>query len=30
MDPDYLPFHPNPKKPDYVPPAGAVDAHCHV
>ena len=30
MTPDYLPFHPNPKKPDYVPPAGAVDAHCHV
>jgi 2-pyrone-4,6-dicarboxylate lactonase len=30
MDPDYLPFHPNPKKPDYKPPAGAVDAHCHV
>ncbi|MFG1495496.1 amidohydrolase family protein [Saccharospirillum sp. HFRX-1] len=26
----YLPFHPNPKKPDYQPPAGAVDAHCHV
>lgn len=30
MDPDYLPFHPNPRKPDYQPPAGAVDAHCHV
>nr|WP_319391573.1 amidohydrolase family protein [uncultured Cohaesibacter sp.] len=30
MTPDYLPFHPNPKKPDYVPPVGAVDAHCHV
>jgi 2-pyrone-4,6-dicarboxylate lactonase len=30
MDPDYLPFHPNPKKPDFVPPVGAVDAHCHV
>ncbi|MCB1970083.1 MAG: amidohydrolase family protein [Geminicoccaceae bacterium] len=30
MDPDYLPFHPDPKKPDYRPPAGAVDAHCHV
>ena len=30
MDPDYLPFHPNPSKPTYVPPAGAVDAHCHV
>ena len=30
MTPDYLPFHPNPKKPDFVPPSGAVDAHCHV
>ncbi|PLX38684.1 MAG: 2-pyrone-4,6-dicarboxylate hydrolase [Hyphomicrobiales bacterium] len=30
MDPDYLPFHPNPSKPAYQPPAGAVDAHCHV
>ncbi len=30
MDPDYLPFHPNPSKPTYVAPAGAVDAHCHV
>ena len=30
MDPDYLPFHPNPSKPTYTPPAGAVDAHCHV
>ena len=30
MDPDYLPFHPNPKKPAYAPPLGAVDAHCHV
>jgi 2-pyrone-4,6-dicarboxylate lactonase len=30
MDPDYLPFHPNPSKPAYVAPAGAVDAHCHV
>ena len=30
MDPDYLPFHPNPSKPTYVPPLGAVDAHCHV
>lgn len=29
-DPDYLPFHPSPKRPDFVPPAGAVDAHCHV
>ncbi len=30
MDADYRPFHPNPKKPSYVPPAGAIDAHCHV
>ncbi len=30
MDPDYLPFHPNPSKPKYEPPPGAVDAHCHV
>ncbi|MCF8468902.1 MAG: amidohydrolase family protein [Sneathiella sp.] len=30
MDPDYLPFHPNPSKPTYKAPAGAVDAHCHV
>lgn len=30
MDPDYLPFHPNPVKPSYVSPQGAVDAHCHV
>jgi len=30
MDANYMPFHPNPSKPAYVPPAGAVDAHCHV
>ena len=30
MDADYLPFHPHPSKPRYAPPAGAVDAHCHV
>lgn len=30
MDADYLPFHPNPSKPRFVPPPGAVDAHCHV
>ena len=30
MDPKYIPFHPNPSKPTYKPPAGAVDAHCHV
>ena len=23
-------FHPNPSKPVFVPPVGAVDAHCHV
>ncbi len=23
-------WHPNPKKPDFIVPAGAVDAHCHV
>ena len=30
MSPGYIPFHPNPSKPKYVPPPGAVDAHCHV
>ena len=30
MDADWLPFHPNPKTPDFRPPKGAVDAHCHV
>ncbi len=30
MDADWIPFHPNPRKPAYQPPAGAVDAHCHV
>jgi len=30
LDPDYLPFHPNPRTPRFVPPPGAVDAHCHV
>ena len=30
MNADYLPFHPAPKKPDFVAPPGAVDAHCHV
>ncbi len=29
-DADWLPFHPNPTKPSYAPPPGAVDAHCHV
>jgi 2-pyrone-4,6-dicarboxylate lactonase len=30
MSPDYLPFHPNPRKPSFRAPDGAVDAHCHV
>src|SRR6516162_9887799 len=30
MSAGYIPFHPNPSKPTYAPPAGAVDAHCHV
>jgi 2-pyrone-4,6-dicarboxylate lactonase len=30
MDADWLVFHPRPKKPDFVLPEGAVDAHCHV
>ena len=30
MDPDWLPFHPAPSKPEFHPPSGAVDAHCHV
>lgn len=30
MSPGYIPFHPNPSKPKYKPPEGAVDAHCHV
>jgi 2-pyrone-4,6-dicarboxylate lactonase len=29
-DPDWLPFLPSPSKPRYMPPPGAVDAHCHV
>lgn len=27
---EYLAYHPNPRKPEYRPPADAVDAHCHV
>jgi len=27
---NYRPFHPNPKKPDFVVPEHACDAHCHV
>ena len=30
MDADWLPFHPQPKRPDFALPHGAVDAHCHV
>ena len=30
MDPDWLPFQPNPSKPAFKVPFGAVDAHCHV
>jgi 2-pyrone-4,6-dicarboxylate lactonase len=30
MDPDWLVWHQDPTKPTYRPPAGAVDAHCHV
>jgi 2-pyrone-4,6-dicarboxylate lactonase len=30
MDPDWLCFHPNPSKPRFKLPPGAVDAHCHV
>jgi 2-pyrone-4,6-dicarboxylate lactonase len=30
MDADWLCFDPAPSIPRYVPPAGAVDAHCHV
>ncbi|HEY5135464.1 MAG TPA: amidohydrolase family protein [Candidatus Nanopelagicales bacterium] len=29
-DADWLDWDPSPTKPAYVPPAGAVDAHCHV
>ena len=30
MDDGWLEFHPNPSKPAFTVPAGAVDAHCHV
>jgi 2-pyrone-4,6-dicarboxylate lactonase len=30
MSPGYIPFHPNPSRPKFRPPPGAVDAHCHV
>ncbi len=29
-DADWLDWHPNPSKPKFVVPTGAVDAHCHV
>ncbi|NOX49741.1 MAG: amidohydrolase family protein [Gammaproteobacteria bacterium] len=29
-DADWLPYHPSPSKPNFTPPTGAVDAHCHV
>lgn len=28
--PGWLDWHPNPRKPRFTPPPGAVDAHCHV
>jgi 2-pyrone-4,6-dicarboxylate lactonase len=30
VTPGWLPFHPNPSKPAFTVPQGAVDAHCHV
>ncbi|MEZ5738637.1 MAG: amidohydrolase family protein [Burkholderiaceae bacterium] len=30
MDADWMVFHPNPSKPAFKVPPGAVDAHCHV
>ncbi|MBU6497282.1 MAG: amidohydrolase family protein [Rhodospirillales bacterium] len=30
MDPNYIPFHPNPSRPHFRAPPGTVDAHCHV
>jgi 2-pyrone-4,6-dicarboxylate lactonase len=30
MDKDWLVYHPNPSRPSFRPPPGAVDAHCHV
>jgi len=30
VDADTMPFKPNPTRPTYTPPPGAVDAHCHV
>ena len=30
MDADWLVYHPAPRKPQWQPPACAIDAHCHV
>jgi 2-pyrone-4,6-dicarboxylate lactonase len=30
MDAGYMPFKPQPTRPSYAPPPGAVDSHCHV
>ncbi len=30
MDPDWMVWHQNPRKPRYQPPPGAVDSHCHI
>ncbi|MCA1187558.1 MULTISPECIES: amidohydrolase family protein [unclassified Saccharopolyspora] len=30
VTPGWLPWHPEPSTPAFVPPAGSVDAHCHV
>ena len=30
VTPGYLPFHPNPRKPDFILPPNACDSHCHV
>lgn len=30
MDRGWLAYHPLPSKPNFMPPPGAVDAHCHV
>ncbi len=30
MDSDWMVWHQNPRQPRYTPPAGAVDAHCHI
>jgi 2-pyrone-4,6-dicarboxylate lactonase len=30
MDANWLPFHPDPSRPRFALPPGAVDAHCHV